>query len=67
MWFYKRFIWNNKRKCKETMYILSYDSEDEPGYYRKTYWWDWKVWEVKIYKLRLTKYVNNYEGTFDRM
>ena len=40
------------------------DSVDKAELYRKTYWWDWKVWELKLYKLRITKYINRYGCRF---
>jgi hypothetical protein len=62
MYLYKRFVFKDTKK--ETMYVVSYDSEDKPELYRKTYWWDWKVWELKLYKLRITKYINRYGCRF---
>lgn len=62
MYLYKRFIFKDTKK--ETMYVVSYDSTDKAELYRKTYWWDWKVWELKLYKLRITKYINRYGCRF---
>lgn len=62
MYLYKRFVFKDTKK--ETMYVVSYDSVDKAELYRKTYWWDWKVWELKLYKLRITKYINRYGCRF---